>query len=86
MRPGHDVVDRVGAVTAVLAAVVVSSEDRSPGERRPAHVRHLDHVAQTQVIGLPLVILAGWATGVLVLDELILWEAAILAAILAPYL
>jgi NhaP-type Na+/H+ or K+/H+ antiporter len=35
-------------------------------------------------IGLPLVILGGWGLGLLVLDELLLWEAAILAAILAP--
>lgn len=34
-------------------------------------------------IGFPLTILAGWGTGLLVLDELLLWEAAILGAMLA---
>ena len=46
LRTRHDVVDRVGALAAVLAAVVVAGEDRPARQRGAAVERHLDHVAQ----------------------------------------
>ncbi len=43
---GHDVVDRVGALAAVLAPVVVAGEDRPARQRGAADEGHLDHVPQ----------------------------------------
>ena len=45
-RPRHDVVDRVGELTAVLADVIVAGEHRPARQRGAPVVRHLDHVAQ----------------------------------------
>lgn len=49
-----------------------------------AAIRDSKPALRVLAIGLPLTILAGWGVGLLVLDELLLFEAAILAAILAP--
>ena len=43
---GHDVVDVLRGPVAVLAAVAVTREDRAPGERHPAPVRHPHEVVE----------------------------------------
>ena len=45
-RARHDVIDRVGEPTAVLAAVIVAGEDRTARQRGAPVVRHLHHVAE----------------------------------------
>ena len=69
-------------VAEITLALLLFSDAARLGAR--AALRDSKPALRMLLIGLPLVILAGWGTGVLVLDELILWEAAILAAILAP--
>jgi len=66
----------------ITLALLLFSDAARLGAR--AAIRSSGAALPVLAIGLPLVILAGWGLGLLVLDELLLWEAAILAAILAP--
>lgn len=73
--------EAVLVVAEVTLAILLFSDAARLGVR--AASRDSRPALRVLAIGFPLIILAGWGAGLLVLDELPLWEAAILAAMLA---
>jgi len=80
--PGEEGNEVILTFAEITLALLLFSDAARLGIR--AAIRDSKPALRLLAFGLPLTILAGWGVGLLVLDELLLFEAAILAVILAP--